>query len=197
MRALRLLLPLAALLLAACTPMVMVAPGPAEVREDFRVTVDSTWNRLTFPGIVYAAPGASEIWTAEGIPLDVLAFYIGVREGDSLGRVVERRGKPLPPFRAAMTPHEIVELYELLVTQDGSVFKLERLSPDRFGGAEGFRFEYALTRKRDGLALLGVAYGAVVGNRLTLMSFTAPRMHYFAKYLPRVETLAATAQIKY
>jgi hypothetical protein len=197
MRALRALLPIAALLLAACAPMAMVAPGPAAVRDDFNVTVDTAWNRLTYPGIVYMAPGASEIWTAEGIPLDVLAFYIGVREGDSLGRVLERGAKPLPAFRAGMTPHEIAELYELLVTQDGSAFKLERLTPHHFGGADGFRFEYALTRKRDGLALSGVGYGAVIGNRLTLMTFTAPRMHYFAKYLPRVEAMAASAQIKY
>jgi hypothetical protein len=197
MRALRALLPLAALLLAACAPMVMVVPGPAAVRDDFTVTVDSAWNRLTFPGIVFAAPGASEIWTAEGIPLDVLAFYIGVREGDPLGRVLERGAKPLQPYRTAMTPHEIVELYEQLVTQDGSAFKLGRLTPHRFGSADGFRFEYALTRKHDGLALSGVAYGAVVGKRLTLMAFSAPRMHYFAKYLPRVEAMASSAQIKY
>jgi len=197
MRALRALLPLALLALASCAPMVMVAPGPAAVRDDFSVTVDSIWNRLTYPGIVFMAPGASEIWTAEGIPLDVLAFYIGVREGDALGRVLERGGKPLASYRAGMTPHEIVELYEQLVTQDGSAFTLGRLAPHRFGGADGFRFEYALTRKHDGLALSGVAYGAVIGKRLTLMAFTAPRMYYFAKYLPRVEAMAGTAQIKY
>lgn len=197
MRALRALLPLAALLLASCAAMVRVAPGPVSVRDDFTVTVDSSWNRLDIPGIVFAAPGASQIWTAEGIPLDVLAFYIGVREGDPLGRVLERGAKPLPPYRAAMTPHEIVELYEQLITQDGSAFRLGRLAPHRFGGADGFRFEYALTRKHDGLTLSGVAYGAVVGKRLTLMTFSAPRMHYFAMYLPRVEAIAGTAHIKY
>jgi hypothetical protein len=111
--------------------------------------------------------------------------------------VLARDSKPLPQFRATMTPHEIAELYELLVTQDGSAFRLERLAPQRFGGAEGFRFEFSLTRKRDNLALSGVAYGAVVGQRLTLMAFAAPRMHYFAKLLPRVEAIAATAQIKH
>lgn len=196
MRALRSLLPLAALLLASCAAMVKVEPGRVSVRDALTVTVDSVWNRLDFPGIVFAAPGASEIWTAEGMPLDVLAFYIGVREGESLGRVLERRAKPLPPFRASMTPHEILELYELLITQDGSAFKLGQLTPHHFGGADGFRFEFALTRKRDGLGLSGVAYGAVVGKRLTLMTYSAPRMHYFAKYLPRVEAMAGTAQIK-
>jgi hypothetical protein len=196
MRALRALLPLAALALAACAPMAMVVPGPATVRDDFSVNVDASWNRLTFPGIVYMAPGASEIWTAEGIPLDVLAFYIGVREGDSLGRVLERGAKPLPPFRASMTPHEITELYELLVTQDGSAFKLERLAPQPFGGVEGFRFEFSLTRRRDSLALSGVGYGAVAGGGLTLMTFAAPKLHYYAKLLPRVEAIAASARIK-
>ena len=197
MRALRALVPLAALLLAACAAMLKVGPGAVSVRDEFSVTVDSPWNRLDFPGIVFVAPGASEIWTAEGIPLDVLAFYIGVREGDSLGRMLARRAKPLPPFRATMTPHQIVDLYELLVTQEGSAFKLERLAPQRFGGADGFRFDYTLTRKRDSLVLSGVVYGAVVGKRLTLMAFSAARSHYFARLLPRVEAMAATAQIKY
>lgn len=192
----RVLALVAAMLLAGCAPMAAVVPGPVAVRDDFTVTVDASWNRLEVPGIVFAAPGATEIWTAEGIPLDVLAFYIGVREGDSLGRIIERRGKPLPPFRASMTPHEIAELYELLVTQDGSAFKLERLAPYAFGGAEGFRFEYSLTRKHDSLALLGVGYGAVVDKRLTLMTFSAPRTHYFPMLLPRIEAVAVSARIK-
>lgn len=198
MKLLRLLAPLSALLLASCFAMVKVGPGPVTIKDAFSVKLDGAWNRFEAAGAtVFAAPGATEVWTAEGMTLDVLAFYIGIGEGETLGRVVQQgSGKKLPPFRAKMSPHEIVELYENLVTQDGSAFKLGRLAPLRFGGAEGFRFEHVLTRKRDSLTLDGVGYGAVVGGRLYLMTYSAPKTHYFAKLLPRIEQVAGSAQIR-
>jgi hypothetical protein len=190
--------PLAALLLASCFAMVKVGPGPVAIGDGFSVKLDSAWNRFEAAGTtVFAAPGATEVWTAEGMTLDVLAFYIGIREGETLGRALQAgSGRKLPTFRAKMTPHEIVELYENLVTQDGSAFRLGRLAPARFGGVEGFRFEHSLTRKRDSLPLEGVGYGAVVNGRLYLIAYSAPKTHYFAKLLPRVEAVAASASIK-
>jgi hypothetical protein len=178
--------------------MVRVGPGPVTIRDAFTVKLDSAWNRFDAAGAtLFAAPGATEVWTAEGMTLDVLAFYIGIGEGETLGRVLQPgSGRKLPPFRARMSPHEIIELYENLVSQDGSAFRLGRLTPARFAGVEGFRFEHALTRKRDSLALDGVGYGAVVGGKLYLMAWSAPRSHYFGRLLPRFEAVASSASIR-
>ena len=92
-----------------------------------------------------------------------------------------------------MLPHDIVELYESLVAQDGAAFRLERLAPARFGEAQGFLFEHS-TITRTGLELRGRAYGALVEERLYLMSYTAPALHFYAKHLPCVEALAASAR---
>jgi hypothetical protein len=108
--------------------------------------------------------------------------------------MVEPR-KP-PTFRASMLPSEIVEFYEASVTQGGSTFKLERLAPAQFAGAPGFRFDFSATRKSDDVALRGFGYGAVIKERLYLITFRAPRIHYYAKHLPRAEAVAKSALLK-
>jgi hypothetical protein len=196
MRILRLATALAALVLAACTTLVKVGPGPVAVK-DLSVTLDGAWNKFESGALVlYQAPGASEIWTAHGITLDVLAFYVGIGDGETVGQTLPRSQKKLPVFRAKMLPHEIVEVFETVVTQDGSAFKLGRLEPARFAGAEGFRFEYGLTRKGDSLAFSGLGYGAIVNGKLYLMAFSAPRSHYYPRLLPGVETVARSATVK-
>lgn len=178
----RWLLPI--LLLAGCTSMQLVEPGRFTVREELSVVADARWNR------VEPATDETEIWTADGMALDMLAFYV-VADGETLGAA---SGPDTPRWRRGMTPHDVVELYEALVTQEGSMFRLERLAPSAFGGERGFLFEHTTTT-RDGPALGGLAYGAVSGGKLYLMSYTAPRSYYYEKHLAAVRAIAASARI--
>jgi len=197
MNALRMVTVLAILTLSGCVQMVKVESGQVTIRDTLTVTLDSARNRFEAPGVyLHVASGAHEIWTADGVPLDVIAFFVGVGEGQTLGEPLPQREKKLPSFRATMSPHEIVELYEALATQDGSAFKLTRLAPAQFAGVQGFRFEHVLTTKRDSLQLRGIAYGAVVNGGLYLLSYTAPRSYYFSKHLPGFEAIARSAQIR-
>ena len=176
----------ASLLLAGCASMAKVEPGAVTIGDALVVRSDGHWNRVEPP---QAEADASEVWTAEGVTLDMLLFYVGVADGETLGTAQNQ-----PVFRAGMLPHEIVELYEALVAQDGSAFRLERLAPTPFGGTQGFLFEHRTTL-RNGLVLRGRAYGSVVEGRLYLLSFTAPDSHFYAKHLPSVDALAASAKI--
>lgn len=181
----------AALLLCGCVAMVKTGPGNVTVKDGLTVTSDGNWNRLDLP-----RAGNDEIWTSDGLPLDTLIFYVGVREGEALVVPPTGSARKPPAFRAGMGPNEIVELYETSITQDGSAFKLDRLAPATFGGASGFRFEFTMVRKSDDVTLRGVAQGAVVKGRLYLVAFRATRAHYFAKHLPRAEALFRSALIK-
>lgn len=182
--------------LAGCAQMVKVEPGQVTVKETLKLTTTSAWNRfeLLFP--LSVAPGASEVWTQDGITLDALAFFVGIEQGKTLGSAIPGTNKKLPQFRSTMTPGEIVELYEQMVTQDGSAFALKRVAPGRFGGQPGFRFEHTITRKSDNVLLKGVAQGAVVKDKLYLVVFTAPAIYYFDRHAPQVEPLLASAEIK-
>jgi len=173
------------LLLAGCAGMQQVSPGGVIVREELSVTADARWNRLE------PAPEGGEIWSADGMALDMLAFYV-VAPGETIGADAE---PDAPRWHAAMTPHDIVELYEALVSQEGSAFQLLRLAPAEFGALPGFVFEHT-TRTRDGPALGGLAYGAVVGGKLYLISYTAPRGYYYEKHLAAVRAIAASARIR-
>ena len=139
------------------------------------VRSDGGWNRIDGD----SSADATEVWTAEGVTLDMLLFYDG----------------SVPGWRPGMLPHDIVELYESLVARDGGAFRLERLVPARFGEAQGFLFEHSTTAP-SGLELRGRAYGTLVDGRLYLMSYTAPALHFYAKHLPRVEALAASARFR-
>jgi hypothetical protein len=176
---------LAALLLAGCTTMERVEPGRVTVRDELSVIADARWNRVEPPR------DETETWTADGMALDALAFYV-VAEGETLGAA---EGPDTPRWRRWMTPHDVVELYEALVTQEGSLFKLERLAPAAFAGKRGFVFEHT-TVTRDGPAFGGVAYGVVADGKLYLISYTAPRSYYFEKHLAAVRAIAASARIR-
>jgi hypothetical protein len=173
------------LLLAGCSSMERVEPGTFTIGEALIVNADGRWNRLEPPR------DGAEIWTADGMTLDRLAFYVGVAEGETLGAAPSAKA---PRWRASMTPHDVVELYEALVTQEGSAFRLERLAPAQFGGRQGFLFEHT-TVPREGPALGGLAYGAVEGGKLYLLSYTAPKSYFYAKHLAQVRAIAASARI--
>ena len=182
--------------LAGCAQMVKVEPGQVTVKEALKLTTTSAWNRFELQFPLSVAPGASEVWTQDGITLDALAFFVGIEQGKTLGSAIPGTNKKLPLFRSTMTPGEIVELYEQMVTQDGSAFALKRVAPGGFGGQPGFRFEHTITRKSDNVLLKGVAQGAVVKDKLYLVAFTAPAIYYFDRHAPQVEPLLASAQIK-
>jgi hypothetical protein len=166
-------------LLAGCSSMARIEPGTVTIKEVLILTTNGTWNRFESS----SEEEAAEVWTADGLTLDVIKFYVGVGEGETLG------------FRATMSPHEIVELYVALVTQDGSACTLERLAPADFGGTQGFLFEHT-TATRHGPVLAGLAYGAVLDGKLYLMSYTAPKSYFYARHLAQVRSLAASARIK-
>jgi len=183
--------------LAGCAQMVKVEPGQVTVKEALSLNTANAWNRFEL-GQLYlsVAPGAAEVWTQDGITLDALAFFVGVAQGETLGSALPGTSKKLPAFRSTMTPGDVVELYEQMVTQDGSAFALKRVAPGRFGDQPGFRFEHTITRKSDNVLLKGVGQGAVVKGKLYLVAFTAPSIYYYDRYLPQVEPLMASARIR-
>lgn len=182
-------------LLAACVrPATWVGLAQGEVVVCGRLVVrhDGAWSRLE---------GADEpkhdVWTSDGLPLDQLHFHTALADGESLVVLKDRPAdKGLPRFRPDMQAQEVVELYGAFAARDGSAFMLEKLAPARFGGEEGFRFEFSRVRKGDEVRTRGVGYGAIRKGELFLMVFEAPRIHYFAKHLARVEELARSARIR-
>jgi hypothetical protein len=188
MRGLLVVLVLAAL--SGCATVNKMESGSQNVGERMTLTLDGAWNQVALPG-----QGPAQTWTMEGLPVDVLLLYSGLKDGEAMHRATSS-GQKTFTFRASMQPDEIVGLFEGMLSRDGSQFQLTKLEPANFGGGKGFRFEYALTRRVDGVTLSGIGYATVSKGELFALVYQAPRLTFFSRHKDRVEQIARSARVR-
>jgi hypothetical protein len=177
--------------LAGCVAMAKVEQGDRAIGDRLSITIDGPWNHLQASGL-----GPAQTWTMEGLPVDQLLLYSGIKDGELL-HASRGSGKQKDfAFRSSMQPDEIVTLFEGVLTRDGSSFKLLKLEPSPFGGLKGFRFEYLLTRKVDNVAILGVGWGGLSRGELFCILYMAPRLVFFSRHAGQVEKIALSARVK-
>jgi hypothetical protein len=193
----RLLALVLALLLAACTTIAKVE-GEQVVNGKLAVKVPAAWNKVTDPW----EGGPYDIWTQEGIPLDHLRLWAGVKSGKALVakptvffRAPDEKDPRYPTFIAGLPPDKLVSLFEALYANEGTV-NITRVEPTVFAGQKGVRFEFTLARRADDLTLKGVGWVAEHNKELYAATFAAPRLTFFPKLLPMAEAVVATARIK-
>lgn len=155
------------------------------------VTPPRDWNRLDLK------PGKfTEIWTLDGEQLNDVTFYSGVTSGQPIVRERDKKRDPLPKFRSDALLIEIPELLEgtyRAYKRIGS-FTLINSKPSQFLGQNGVQFSYDYT-DQDGLPRKGEARAAIVSKKLYMVTFDAPRLHYFERTLADYRALADTAQL--
>jgi hypothetical protein len=188
MRNLLVVLVLAAL--AGCATVNKMESGDQTVGERMTLHLEGAWNHVALPN-----QGPAHTWTMEGLPVDTLLIYSGLKDGEALHRPGFAGPKSFS-FRASMQADEIVRLYEGMLTVDGSQFQLTKLEPAPFAGEKGFRFEYVLTRKADGVTLSGFGYSSVSNGELFALLYQAPRLTFFSRHKDRVEQIARSARVK-
>lgn len=184
----------AALLVGCAAPITKVAGGPVVLADRLSVQGDATWNQLP-PHMSGQAPAAAT-WTVDGLALDTMNFYVGLKDGAQMGTVTQ--GKDTQPivFKAAMQPHEVVTMFGNLYSRDGSSFSLDKLEPADFLGGKGYRFDYTVVRKVDEVKLAGRGWATVRNGELHAITFTAPHKGFFPRHATKVEKIAATAALK-
>jgi len=186
-----LLLLTVALLLTACASVKKVESGANLVGERMSINVDGNWNHLDFPGIKPA-----QVWTMEGLTIDELLVYSGIRDGQTMHPESAAGSKQKDfAFRKTMQSEEIVSMLEGVLSRDGSTFKLRKLEPFSFGGRKGFRFEYERIRKVDNVQMRGVGFGAVDKEELFALVYQAPRLTFFPRHESRIEAIAKAVSI--
>lgn len=193
----RLLALVLALLLGACTTIAKV-DGEQVVNGKLAVTLPAAWNKVTD----HWENEPYDVWTQEGIPLDHLRLWAGVRSGQALVskptilfRAPGEKDARYPTFTGAVAPDRLVNLFEQLYANEGAV-QVTRMEPTRFAGEKGVRFEFTLARRDDDLELRGVGWVAVHGGELYAATFAAPKLTFYARLLPMAEAVVRTARIK-
>lgn len=198
----RLVLVLLALVLAACSTVSRME-GDQVINDRLAVHVTSAWNKVSDPWNV----DPYDTWTQEGIPLDHLRFWGGVRPGQPLmtkpavfTRAADAKAPRVPTFRPGLAPEKLVSLFEELYATAGTV-TITKVEPTVFAGQKGVRFEFTLARRSDDLNMLGVGWVAVRpdetwGEELFAATFVAPRLSFFQRLLPMAESVVKSARVR-
>lgn len=188
----KLLLLFAVLLIGGCATVSKVEQGDQAVAERLAVNLQGPWNK--FEGIAgFPVP----TWTMEGIWVDRLQFYVGIKDGSPIVPDVGADSKRRPlTFQASMQPHEVVALFQTLLTRDGSTFTLVKLDPAPFLDGPGIRFEFSIVRKIDDVRLSGFVYARIHNGELFAMLYQAPRLGFYPRHQPQVDRMAQTARLR-
>jgi hypothetical protein len=198
----RLVILLVALALAACSTVSRME-GEQVINDRLAVHVTSAWTKVSDPWDV----DPYDTWTQEGIPLDHLRFWGGVRPGQPLmtkpavfTRAADARERRVPTFRPGLAPEKLVSLFEELYATAGTV-TITKVEPAVFAGQKGVRFEFTLARRADDLDMLGVGWLAVRpddtwGEELFAATFVAPRLSFFQRLLPMAESVVNSARVR-
>lgn len=168
-------LALAAALLAGCTQFALVEPQkPVRLGDAYEIDPQVKWSRLS--------TGPRELWTIDGPLLNRVLFFNGLIGGDPLFEIKQDINEPRPLFRASMSPLEIRDFIVASLPREGFIdLTTQDMRPFDFGGDQGFRFDFSYATE-DGLKNRGIAVGAVNRNRLYLIVYVAPEIHYFTQH---------------
>lgn len=141
-----------------------------------------------------ASQGNRDIWTVDGLTLQAIHFFKGVRKGWTLLGARRAQNDEWPTFDPGMTPHELLEFIVASLSRFGLAnVDPYGLRPQPFGKAQGFRFDFDFLYP-DGLEGRGLAAGAVIDDRLQLILYVGARQYYFPEYLDEVEAIIASIE---
>lgn len=160
----------------------------AVARSTLTVKPDKAWNKVGRPGRL------SESWTLDGLSLNDLTFYGGIVDGKTLFREVDKVNAPLPRFSKTMLAPDIVQLFEssYRIALNTPLIKIESIEPSTFAGAAGFRFTYSFSAQ-DEVKRKGEGQGAIIADRLYMVTFEAPVIHYYDRDVASARTIAGSA----
>ena len=183
---------LAAHAMPASAQWRLVDDGEARkvARSELVVTPSEEWNRAT-----QRPTKRSEVWTKDGQKLNDLGFYMAIRKGEPLFKETNKKRNPLPKFDPAMLPTDVVEWFEdtANIVLGGSLFAIGEVRPATLAGYPGGHFEYSYTAG-DNLERKGEVRFAVIDERLYMITFDAPALHYFEHDIAEVRRMMDSAR---
>ncbi len=182
--------------LAGC-PAYLLVPESSASAAGMQVQVDAPWNKVN--QLAVQSSGAVEVWTADGLNLNMLVFIGGAKDGEPVlhrHNVNAPTKAPAPIFRSSMAASEIVELWEAVMAQisNTTIAKGSNIQPVKFGGLDGFQFDFSYATK-DEVDRQGVGYGAVKDKKLYLVFYSGTKLHHYNLRLASATKIMQSAKI--
>lgn len=196
--------PISILLSAALVTSALAAPqmahahslkkqGEAVQVADSAMTVTPSrdWNRLSDK-----IGKQTETWTLDGGQLNDVTFYGGIEPGKPLVKERSKKHDPLPKFTQSTLLVEVPELLEgtYRTYKELAAFTPGAAAPTKFLGHDGVQFSYEFT-DRDGLTRKGEAKAAIIDKKLFMVTFDAPRLHYYDRAIEEFRALVGSARL--
>lgn len=175
---------------ASCSSISAVPPGPLQLGAGHQARLERQWSDVT--ALMPQRQKGVRVLTVDGPLLNRLYLAQGLEPGQGLIRGASKE-KPAPAYHADMSVTEQVEFITDSIAALGyQRISTSRLRPAVFGGQEALRFDFsALTES--GLEISGTTQVAQSAGKLYAIIYIAPSEHYFAAYLPDVESLLNSA----
>lgn len=182
------------LLAAPAAAHKLRASGEAVAVADSGLTVTPSrdWNLLDTK-----AGKNTETWTLDGEQLNDVTFYGGIEAGKPLVKERDKKRDPLPKFTRSTLLIEIPELLEGTYRTHKQIgaFRLLTTEPVKFldHDAVSFTYEYV---DADLLTRRGEARASIINGKLYMITFDAPRLHYFDRGLSDFRALVSSARLR-
>jgi hypothetical protein len=184
------------LIIVGCANIVKVE-GEQVINSKMAIKLPQAWNQIS----KNATRQPYELWTQDGVFVDQLRFWAGVSSGTGLviapPKNAQSKAPRIPVFNTGMKLDQMASLFEQIYAVDGSVVTIEKIEPTTFAAQQGVRVEFSVVRQgENSLQLKGVAWAAESKGQFYAISYAAPRLSFFARYLPQVQEIAKSAVIK-
>lgn len=155
------------------------------------VTPSRDWNRLS-----QNVGKNTETWTLDGEQLNDVTFFVGIEAGMPLVKERSKKREPLPKLRSNTLLVEIPELLEgtYRAYKGIGAFEVLAIQPEQFLGSDGVNFSYKYI-DADELTRMGEARAAIIGGKLYMFTFDAPRLSYFDKAIGDYHALLKSATL--
>lgn len=174
------------LLVTSCAPITLVNLEEQSLGGSYSVKSSKTWNEIQ--------EGKAVVWTEDGFALNSIRFYAALAAGDELFEN-EPEKQALPEYDPKMRTGEIIDfIRDSFALRGNTEVKVIKPGPARFGTLDGFQLAFSYAAE-SGLEYRGWAVGAVDRGKLHLIVYTAPRTHYFSRYLPAVKEIMGSIRL--
>jgi hypothetical protein len=156
------------------------------------VTPSRDWNTLS-----RKLGKNTETWTVDGEQLNDVTFFAGIPAGMPLVKERNKKRDPLPKFTRTTLLVEIPELLEGThrTFKNSGSFRLLSSEPGQFLGKDGVSFTYEFI-DADELTRRGEARATIIGGKLYMITFEAPRLNYFDAAATDFRALASSAVLR-
>lgn len=167
-----------------------VPPGMFEPEAEFTVNLGETWSY--WPGAHNGATRGGYL-SQDGFMLNRI-HMVSLKEGETLANVYIK--DDVPKFSASSTEFEIVELVTNTLLKVGyNAMEADDIRPVEVDGQDGIAFSLS-GKWENGLNVKGDAQAVVANDKLHLIFFLAPEIHYYNELEDNANSIFASMDLK-